>query len=125
MIKIIKERTPETTVEYIIEYIYKDDRYSGFYFPACQDGTPDLEAMSPEMRANYDSCQTNTRLDGPEFKVNKYMYMNPAVGRCTCGTEVILDSDYAGAVRCECGRWYNIFGQELLDPKYWEEDYDD
>lgn len=48
--------------------------------------------------------------------------MNPAVGKCSCGREVILDADYSGAVQCGCGRWYNLFGQELRDPRYWEED---
>jgi hypothetical protein len=27
-----------------------------------------------------------------------------------------------GACQCEnCGQWYNIFGQELIDPEYWED----
>ena len=122
MIKIIKERTPETIVAFTIEYSYKDDPLAGFCFPAKKDGTPDYEVMGPEMRANYERCLTDDRLTEPEFKVNKHTYMNPAVGKCICGAEVVLDSDYAGAVRCECGRWYNLFGQELRDPEYWEED---
>ena len=50
--------------------------------------------------------------------------MNPALGLCSCGKEVVLESDYNGAVQCECGKWYNVFGQELIDPKYWEDDDD-
>ena len=80
--------------------------------------------MSPEAIANYKACLTDERLTESEFEAREYTYINPAVGLCSCGKEVVLDSDYQGAVRCECGRWYNLFGQELRDPKYWEEDYE-
>ena len=128
MLKIIKERKPETIIDRYIEFKYKDDPNAGFVFPAKADGEPDFNKMCPEAVANYRSCLMDGRLTEPEFIVDKRQYINPAVGKCSCGAEVILDSDYAGAVRCECGKWYNIYGQELRDPKYWEEDdsdYDD
>ena len=122
MLKIIKERTPETIVRYTIEFEYKDDPTAGFCFPADQDGTPALDKMPVEAKANYEKCLTDDRLTEAEFKVEKHTYMNPAVGKCVCGREVILDSNYYGAVVCECGKWYNLFGQELKDPKYWKDD---
>lgn len=122
MLKIIKERTPETIKEYYINFWYKDDPEAGFCFPATSTGEPDFSSMSPEAIANYKACLTDERLTEAEFEPREYTYINPAVGLCTCGKEVVLDADYAGAVRCECGRWYNLFGQELRDPKYWEED---
>lgn len=125
MLKIIKERTPEEITERYINFIYKDDPCCGFCFPALPNGEPDIEAMSPEMKANYDRCLTDERLEGPEFTVEKRTFMNPAVGLCSCGAEVVLDANYGGAVRCECGRWYNLFGQSLIDPKYWYHDDDD
>lgn len=124
MLKIIKERTRETVTEYYIEFSYKDDPDSGFSFPANKDGTVALDKMYPEGIANYKMCCTRTDLIGPDFNTRTYTYSDPAIGKCTCGREVVLDSNYYGAVSCECGRWYNLFGQELLDPKYWEEDYD-
>ena len=48
--------------------------------------------------------------------------------KCNCGTEVLLDPSYSyyGGVRCEkCGQWFNLFGQELVDPTYWGLDDDD
>ena len=62
-----------------------------------------------------------------EFIKDEHTYMNPAVGLCSCSKEVILVGEhaegiYGGTVQCECGRWYNLFGQELRDPKYWEDD---
>ena len=122
MIKIIKERTPETIVDYTIEFFYKNDPDAGFCFPANKDETPAFEKMCTEAKVNYERCLTDVRLTGPEFTVNKRTYINPAVGKCICGVEVVLECDHSGAVRCDCGRWYNLFGQELRDPKYWEED---
>ena len=124
MLKIIKERTPETITECFIEFKYKDDPEAGFCFPAVAPGVPNFSSMTPEAKANYQACLTDERLTEAEFTTHKWTYINPAVGLCSCSREVILDSDYQGAVRCECGRWYNLFGQELRDPKYWEEDYE-
>ena len=121
MLKIIKERTPETITEYTIEFIYKDDPNAGFSFPALPNGDPDFDKMQKEAILNYNNCLNDDRLDGPKFKVEKREYMAPAVGKCSCGRDVILDAGYMGAVQCECGRWYNLFGQELKDPRYWEE----
>lgn len=122
MLKIIKERTPEVIKEYFIEFRYKDDPEAGFCFPATSSGEPDFASMSPEARANYEACLTDERLIQEEFEPREWTYMNPAVGLCSCGREVVLDADYMGAVQCECGRWYNLFGQELRDPRYWEDD---
>lgn len=122
MIKIIKERTPETIIDYHIEFSYKDDPNAGFCFPALKNGDPDFKNMPEEAILNYNSCLNDDRLDGPEFTRNKRTYMSPAVGKCICGREVILDCGHGSAVQCECGRWYNLFGQSLRDPKYWEED---
>ena len=124
MLKVIKERTPETIIDYYIDFTYKDDPNAGFCFPATKDGNPDFSKMCPEAEANYKMCFYDGRLTEPEFIVEKHTYMKPAIGKCSCGREVILNADYRGAVRCECGKWYNLFGQELLDSKYWEEDYD-
>lgn len=123
MLKIIRERTPETLVDFRIEFSYKDDPNAGFSFPALPNGQPDYKAMPIEAKRNYERCLSDDRLTGPEFTKNERTYMNPAVGKCVCGREVELVSDYAGATRCDCGRWYNVFGQELRDPKYWEEEY--
>ena len=124
MLKIIKERTPETITECFIEFKYKDDPDAGFCFPAVAPGVPNFSSMTPEAKANYEACLTDNRLTEAEFKVEKHTYINPAVGQCSCGAEVVLECDHAGAVMCECGKWYNLFGQELRDPKYWEEDYE-
>ena len=122
MIKIIKEREPVTIKEYFIEFKYKDDPNAGFCFPATSHGEPDFNSMTSEAQANYKACLTDNRLTEAEFTKSAHTYIEPAVGKCICGSHVTLDADYMGAVRCECGRWYNLFGQSLRDPKYWEND---
>ena len=122
MLKLIKQRTPVKFREYTIEYRYKDDPNAGFTFPATRHGDPDFSCMGREMRANYEACLTDKRLTEGEFTKHEWTYMEPALGICSCGREVTLECDHAGAVRCECGKWYNLFGQELRDPEYWEED---
>ena len=122
MLKIIKERTPETIKEYYINFWYKDDPNAGFCFPATPSEEPDFSCMSPEAKANYEACLTDERLTEAEFEVREWAYVHPAVGLCRCGKKVFLDSDYQGAVQCDCGKWYNLFGQELMDPKFWDED---
>ena len=124
MLKIIKERTPETIKEYYINFWYKDDPNAGFCFPATRSGEPEFSSMSPEAKANYKACLTDERLTEAEFEPREYTYINPAIGLCTCGKDVVLECDHAGAVQCECGRWYNLFGQSLIDPKYWYRDED-
>lgn len=125
MLKIIKDRTPEIIIDRYVEFKYKDDPSAGFVFPAKANGEPDLEKMCPEAIENYRHCLMDGRLTGPELVVDKRTYMNPAVGLCTCGKEVVLEGGYEGATQCECGRWYNLFGQSLIDPKYWYRDEDD
>ena len=125
MLKIIKERTSETIKEYYINFWYKDDLNVGFCFPATSTGEPEFSSMSSEEIANYEACLTDERLTEAEFEPREYTYINPAIGLCTCGKEVVLEDGYEGATQCECGRWYNLFGQSLIDPKYRERDDDD
>lgn len=125
MIKIIRERKPVKFRDYRIEFRYKDDPEAGFSFPATCHGDPDFSQMGSEMLANYEACLTDKRLTEGEFETHEWTYIEPALGLCSCGKEVVLDCDHSGAVPCECGRWYNLFGQSLIDPKYWYEDEDE
>lgn len=43
-------------------------------------------------------------------KLNKWDTPSPAVGRCECGSLVVLQSS---TNECDCGRRYNIVGNEL------------
>jgi hypothetical protein len=51
-----------------------------------------------------------------------HTYVEPATGTCQCGRTVVLDGDYFGeGIDCECGRIYNMAGQELAPRSQWEE----
>jgi hypothetical protein len=40
---------------------------------------------------------------------------NPAIAKCKCGAEIVLDGDSMGECGCDkCERVYNIFGQVLV-----------
>ena len=49
-------------------------------------------------------------------------YMQPTKVQCECNQHFELTNQYLGACKCpRCGRWYNLFGQELNPPETWEE----
>ncbi len=128
MIKIIKERTRTTETEFYINFDCKVDKSWGFVFPANYDESPAFDKMSDEAKQNYFECEANQDKFEKWFEKRDIVIVEPAIGECTCGKPVSLDEDFAymGAVKCEhCGRWYNIFGQSLVDPEYWEDDGDD
>lgn len=128
MLKIIQPRTSRQVVEHYIEFT--DEEGSGFIFPTDLSGKiiyDEDPEIAKAQRDNYDyamahkerfTCQYN------EFVTRKYTVTDNAVGRCHCGEEVELYDQYQGACACpKCGQWYNIYGQSLIDPEYWE-DYD-
>ena len=121
MLKNIVPRNLETITEYKIEF-FRDEN-GGFSFDADKDGNPMFSCKEAEANYRY-------AMDHPEEfpyafnKFNEYSrdYWEPAHGTCSCGNEVSLVNEYRGACQCsKCGRWYNLFGQMLKDPEYWEE----
>ncbi len=43
--------------------------------------------------------------------------------KCACNRVLETDRHSAGDVECDCGRWFNTFGQQLQDPANWHDDY--
>lgn len=124
-IKIIKEREPKTDITYSINFDYKEDSSGGFTFPCNRDGEILKDQMPDVAIENYYKCLADERLSSPYLRVHKSHWVEPAVGECLCGNEVVLENQYMGACQCDkCGQWYNIYGQSLIPPEYWEEDYD-
>lgn len=110
-----------------LEFTRKDT--SGFSFPCNASGELLLEQMPEAAQKNY-----RWALDHPEefdvefnrLRRSVHRYREPAHGTCSCGAEVHLVNQYQGACECEsCGRWYNLFGQELLPPDRWDSDPDE
>ncbi len=46
-------------------------------------------------------------------------YYVPAIGKCHCGEEVVLDGFIC---ECDCGADYNMSGQRLAPREQWGED---
>lgn len=118
--KIIKEREKKEETYYTYDFDRNDG--GGFTFPCNSIGEVQLNGCN---RENYEFCVKNkSDFAWHGIVEHRNTYYESAVGECTCGEKVILEAQYMGACQCpKCGKWYNIFGQALLDPEFWEDDY--
>ena len=119
--KIIEQRRIVEVKEHVVDF---DDKRrndgSGFTFPLDVHGDPIFSTDCA--KRNYEMCVAHPDIYEKNYRVHKWKYIEPAKGKCICGRVVELYDQYLGACQCECGRWYNLFGDALIDPKYWEED---
>lgn len=121
MLKNYVEET-EVSREYYREFTYLDG-CGGFSFPCDRDGKP-AEDMNECAKANYAWAMAHPEQfsEYNEFRVEVNRFTRRH-GTCSCGTEVDLWDQYYGACQCpKCGQWYNLFGQSLVSPEYWETD---
>lgn len=122
-IRIIKERETKVSITYSLEFDYRDNSGGGFTFPCNQQGEILREEMPQTAIDNYHRCLKDNRLSSPYVLPHRSYWVEPAVGECFCGEQVVLENQYMGACQCpECGQWYNIYGQSLIPPEYWEDD---
>ena len=122
-LKIIKEREPKEIITYSLDFDYKDDSGGGFTFPCNQHGEILRDEMPQTAIANYIRCMRDNRLTSPYIRTHRNHWVEPAIGKCVCGEQVLLENQYMGACQCpKCGQWYNIYGQSLIPPEYWEDD---
>lgn len=124
MLKIIKERERKEGIYYTYDFDRGDG--SGFTFPCDENGNIEKEKMNEYGIFNYDYClQHLEEFEWKGVKKHPYSYTEDAIGQCDCGEKFEIWSQYMGACQCpKCGKWYNLFGQELLPPDQWDKDYD-
>ena len=122
MLKIIKER--ERKEEHYFTYDFEREDTSGYTFPCDRNGNIQKNKMNEYGIANYNYC-----ISHPEdfiwqgVQEHESSYIEPAIGECICGEVFELWDQYQGACECpKCGQWYNLFGQSLINPEYWEEE---
>lgn len=124
MMKNYEPAAYRTVVDY--ELVFDDGRNNGFGFPCNRDGKLlESEEQNPAAHENYRNCLKHPGRFARFNKVVRYerSVRDNARGTCICGSEVELYGQYLGACQCPgCGRWYNLFGQELLPPDKWQED---
>jgi len=121
-VKIIRNRERVFVEDFNIEFDLGNG--GGFSFPCNAKGEL-LEGLSDEAKENYRKCIEHPErfVNGPELRKNSWSYVEPALAECICGERFELTDEYMGARECpKCERWYNLFGQELVKPEYWEED---
>lgn len=123
MITILSNLIPatyHTQVDY--DLVFDNGQGNGFAFPCTADGEL-LPEINPAAYVSYLWCMQSPSSFKRFNKVveRKYRIREDAHGTCTCGCEVWLIDQYCGACQCPgCGRWYNLFGQELMPPEQWE-----
>ena len=122
MMEILERRHVEECKEHVVDFDDKrTDDGSGFSFPLDVHGNPIFNTDCA--KRNYEMCVAHPEIYEKYYRVRKWRYTVPAKGKCICGEIVELLDQYLGACECpKCGRWYNLFGQELVHPRYWEED---
>ena len=123
MANILEESKMVEEVEYRREFESTVWIDSGFTFPV--DETTKEVILTDANRANYERCVKDPKryLDRGIVKRTR-SYRQPALVQCECGEKFRLYNTYMGASQCpDCGRWYNLFGQELVEPSEWERDF--
>lgn len=116
-------------IEEEFQLVYEDVHGDGYAFPCDKHGSILWEKVSSPatVKKSIEYCKEHTeKWDGKNGEVVTIAY-HSRYGICPgCGHKVYLNgSGYFGAFDCDCGRWYNRFGQEIKPPKYWFEDRDD
>lgn len=127
--KIVEEEVKEYCL------VYDDVHGSGYSFPCDEGGRILWEEFSSKDAAEKSLAYCKAHLEMWTGKcgeivayVSHYRY-----GICPhCGLRVYFWgagwSSSLGVSQCDCGHWYNIFGQEMRPPEDWEdvdEDLDD
>lgn len=122
MLKNYVPRSSENIDEHSLIFFYDDD--GGFSFPCDENGFVDISGITDCAFANLLDCMSHPerfKYFG-EVRTEHRTIRHNAHGTCDCGEEVYLYNEYMGACECpNCGRWYNLFGQELIRPEYWED----
>lgn len=120
MLRDFKNATFET--RYYYELCFDDGTNNGFCFPCDAEGNL-LPGLSDCAIRNYNFCMEHPERFKRWNKVikNSQRVKINASGICSCGEHIELQDQYMSACECpKCGRWYNLFGQELNPPKTWE-----
>lgn len=147
--KIIKHRERVETKYYYRKFECADDRGSGAMFECDEAGIVDRAKLPPAALKNLEECLTGRvtrRVDvrhrvsgdgeyesipgtGREIEVKmidlgaveyRHSYVEPAIGKCDCGTEVELCGFTNTCTSCEAD--YNSSGQRLAPREFWGEE---
>jgi hypothetical protein len=106
--------------EYSLGFEWRESPGGGFSFDCDEHGNVDRAALYPEAIENLDKCLDGTYDVRPEGVLKReWTYREPAIGKCHCGLEVVLDH-FTNA--CRCGRDYDSSGWLLAPRECWGEE---
>ena len=97
--------------------IISTEDLGGFSFPVDAKGNVCEKDLTELGLANFKMCLSHPEIYEDLGAINySNTYIEPAEAMCSCGSRVMLDGD----CRCgRCGQWYNLWGQALLSPEFW------
>lgn len=105
---------------FYFSYKQREDCGSGYMFPCDAVGNLYMNELGPEALESLEFCRKTDTLIEEGVVDCSYDYTECAILKCACNREVTLDI-YTNT--CDCGREYNLFGQELAPRSQWEDEY--
>jgi hypothetical protein len=120
--EFIRRRISTEEVTYELCWNWKLSPSAGFSFPCDKDGNVRVEELQPAAQANLQMCRNNHNedLDFAGVVERRRMVREPAIIRCECGEEVVLDGDPSTCDKCNAD--YNLSGQRLAPRSQWGEE---
>lgn len=115
--RIIQQRSRGTGRRVSLNFESLKAPGSGYAFDCNEAGVPILKCEAA--RENYERVKDDPAYKRLGVKVDTWTYTIPAVGKCDCGREVVLDGF---TCPCDCGRDYNSSGQLLAPRSQWGEE---
>ena len=125
MLKNIRRYDPVTVDDYRLCFEWNDTPGAGFSFDCDKNGNVDVASMNPAALENLAGCLFVYDVSLEGVMNFSYIYEDPPEGICDCGRTVYLQYDNGHGIDCDCGRIYNLSGQELAPRSQWEERWDD
>jgi hypothetical protein len=116
--KIIRQRERKEEIEYVHDFVSVEDPSRGFAINCSESGQP----IDKAARERYAELQQDVKAGKLRYKglrMFAHRWTEPAVGRCHCGREVVLDGF---TNTCRCGSDYNFAGQALAPRSQWGEE---
>jgi hypothetical protein len=115
--KIISQRERVEVVSYYLHFASRSVPGAG-WGPDCDERgnvLGDEHATKEQREAAVAEARLDPDLMPPEIRRRGHSYVQCAIGRCTCGAEVQLEDPLFN--ECDrCHRFWNICGQEKIDP---------
>ncbi len=124
MAVIVKDREHIAVVEYRLNFLHLETNEVEWSFPLLNGENTEPVSCYKDCSGEWVSCKISEcpwwenylRISSdnsyrPVAETLSFDYWNPAVLRCDCGKEIVLDSN---TIPCpECGAYYNQWGQRL------------